>query len=250
MEKNIKKAIKWLKKQEVKGCITGSCLLGYFEDQDIDIFLYDEKSFTKLLFEMHHNKMFTILDPIEKWKFEQYINNNQDNYYKFGLITIKFHYNTCIPINIIIKKKCTDIFSVISTFDMDIISRGYDIETKQYLDLCPSKNDSNIVSWNKWNTSYYSPELWKISRILRQLERCFKYHKRGFNVDLVVKKYISLIDYIQEYENHFTSVNFEEQLKIKKSNTKIVKKICKIWLKTHEITDSQLETIKLKIKEI
>ena len=75
MKENIEKAIAWLKEQPVKGCITGSCLLGYFEgeNQDIDLFVYDEKSFNKILFAMYHNDLFQILDPLEKWKFEQYI---------------------------------------------------------------------------------------------------------------------------------------------------------------------------------
>ena len=94
MKEQINDAINWIKEQPVKGCITGSCLLDYFEGQDIDCFVYDEKSFNKLLFAMHHNPMFTILDPLEKWKFEQYINKNNSTFYKFGLITIKFNYNT------------------------------------------------------------------------------------------------------------------------------------------------------------
>lgn len=249
MKEQINSAIEWLKQQPVKGCITGSALLDYFEGQDVDIFVYDEKSFTKLLFAMHHNPMFTILDPLEKWKFEQYINKNQDNFYKFGLITIKFTYNTCIELNIILKKSCPNIFAVLSTFDMDVISKGYDIETKQYLDLSENLPHKK-VSWNKWNTAFYSEEIWQISRILRQLERCFKYHKRGYNTDAVVIKYIDLVNKLQEFTSIFSSENFNEKLTITKNNTIILKQICELWLKTHEITDEQLDLIKQKIKEI
>lgn len=249
MKKNIEEVIEWVKKQPIKGCITGSCLLDYFEGQDVDVFVYDEKSFQKILFAMYHNDMFHILDPIENWKFEQYINKNQDNFYKFGLITIKFTYNTCIDVNVILKKRCTDIFSVLSSFDMDIIARGYDIETKQTLDL--SENEGKkVATWNKWNTAFYSTEIWQISRILRQLERCFKYHKRGYNTDAVVLKYLELIEKLQEFNNIFSSENFDNKLKITQSNTLIVKQICEIWLKDHSITDDQLELIKVKMKEI
>lgn len=248
MKEQINNVIEWLKEQPIKGCITGSCLLDYFEGQDVDIFVYDEKSFTKLLFAMHHNPMFTILDPIEKWKFQQYIDKNQDNFYKFGLVTIKFTYNTCIPVNIIVKKNCRDIFSVMSSFDMDIIAKGYDIETKQYLNL--SENLDKKATWNKWNTAFYSSEIWQISRILRQLERCFKYYKRGYDVDEVVKKYIELIGKLQDFTNIFDSENFTEKLKITKDNTAIVKQICELWLETHEITDEQIELLKIKTKEI
>jgi glycerol-3-phosphate cytidylyltransferase-like family protein len=249
MKEQINAAIEWLKKQPIKGCVTGSCLLDYYEGQDVDIFVYDEKSFNKLLFAMHHNPMFNILDPLELWKFNQYINVNDSTFYKFGLITIKFMYNTCIPVNIVLKKKCQDIFSVLSSFDMDIISKGWDIETKQYLDLS-QKLEGKTATWNRWNTSFYSDEIWKISRILRQLERCFKYYKRGYDVDLVVLKYIELIDKLEEYESIFNSENFNEKLKITKANIATVKQICQLWLQTHTITDEELTKLQEKIKEI
>lgn len=249
MKEQIDSAVDWIKQQDIKGCITGSCLLDYYEGQDVDVFIYDEKSFIKLLFAMHHSPMFHILDPLEKWKFDQYINKNESTFYKFGLITIKFNYNTCVPINIILKKKANDIFSVLSSFDMDIIAKGYDIETKQMLDLSVN-NGKKIATWNKWNTKFYSDEIWEISRILRQLERCFKYYKRGYNVDALVLKYIELIDKLQEFTNIFNSNNFDEKIKITKKNTLIVKQICQLWLETHEITDEQIELLKLKIKEI
>jgi len=252
MKENIEKAISWLKEQPVKGCITGSCLLGYFEgeNQDIDIFVYDEKSFTKILFAMYHNDLFQILDPLEKWKFEQYIDKNQDNFYKFGLVTIKFDFNLSVPVNVILKKRCTDIFSVLSTFDMNIIAKGYDIQTKQTLDLSNTEEGSKVATWNTWNTSYYSDEIWEINRILRQLERCFKYHRRGYDVDAVVIKYIELIDKVQNHINIFSSENYSDKLKIQKENTRIVKSLCNKWLKEHKITPEQIETLKLKLKEI
>lgn len=248
MKEQVDLAIEWIKEQPIKGCITGSCLLDYFEGQDIDIFTYDEKSFVKMLFAMHHSKLFTILDPLENWKFQQYINKNDSTFYKFGMITIKFTYNTCVPVNVVYKKKNQDIFSVISSFDIDIICKGYDLETKQYLDL--SENRGKIASWNKWNTMFYSDEIWQISRVLRQLERCFKYHKRGYNTDEVVLKYVELLDKLQDFENIFTSENFDEKLKITKENTFIVKQICQLWLETHTITDDQIELLKIKIKQI
>lgn len=249
MKKQISDAIEWIKEQPVNGCITGSCLLEYFEGQDIDLFVYDEKSFNKILFAMYHNDMFTILDPIEKWKFEQYIDKDEPTFFKFGLVTIKFDYNTCIPINIILKKKCQDIFSVMSSFDMDIICKGYDIQSKQLLDLSENKG-KKVATWNKWNKTYYSDEVWKMSRILRQLERCFKYYRRGYDTDAVVRKYIEILDKLSNYHSIFDSENFNEKLKIVKENTSIIKQVCEVWLDTHFITDDQLELLKTKIKEI
>jgi len=249
MKEQINDAINWIKEQPVKGCITGSCLLDYFEGQDIDCFVYDEKSFNKLLFAMHHNPMFTILDPLEKWKFDQYINKNNSTFYKFGLITIKFNYNTCVEINVILKKKAKDIFSVLSSFDLDIICKGYDIETKQYLDL--SENfPGKKATWNKWNTTYYSDEIWAISRVLRQLNRCFKYHKRGYDTDDIVRKYLELLEKLQKYESIFSADTFNEKLKVTQANTFVVKQLCEIWLETHKITDEQMQILESKTKEI
>lgn len=250
MRENIDKAIEWLKEQPVRGCITGSSLLGdYWEGMDVDIFMYDEKSFIKLLYAMTYSKDFQILDRLDEWKYTQYTDKNYDNFNKFGLVTIKFTYNTCIPVNVILKKRCFDIFSVLSTFDMDIIARGYDIQTKQTLDLSEN-NGAKIATWNKWNTSYYDPELWQMDRMLRQLKRIFKYHQRGYNTDAVTKKYITIIDTIQNFPNIFSSENFTEKLKIRKKNTKLIKEVCITWLDTHEISDKTLDLLDTKINEI
>lgn len=252
MKENIENAIEWImNKEDIQACITGSALLGYFpgENQDIDVFLYNKASFTELFYAMYHNKMFTLIDPMDKWKADQFRKKDND-FHKTGILTIKFYYNTCIPVNIILKKQATDIFSVLASFDMNIISKGYDIKTGQTLDLTGDSTTTKIADWNKWNTSFYDPELWQISRVLRQLERCFKYHKRGYNTDTVVLKYIELIDQIQSFQNIFDSDNFSEQLKIRKENTRLIKKICIKWLETHEISDETIELLKIKMKEI
>jgi len=249
MKKQVNDAINWVKEQPIKGCITGSCLLDYFEGQDVDIFCYDEKSFNELCFAMHYNSMFTQLDPLEKWKWDQYRTKNNSTFYKFGLITIKFNYNTCVEINVILKKRCKDIFSVLSSFDLDIICKGFDLETKQYLDLSQHLPDKK-TTWNRWNTTYYSDEIWAISRVLRQLNRCFKYYKRGYNTDDVIKKYVELLNKLQKYESIFNADTFNEKLKITQENTIIVKQLCEIWLETHEISDEQMKLLEQKTREI
>lgn len=249
MKQQIENSIGWIKEQDVDGCITGSCLLDYFEGQDVDVFLYNEKSFTKLFYAMYHNPMFTILDKLELWKVDMFMNKESfGNKHHTGVQTIKFMYNTCIPINIILKKNCNNIFGVLSSFDLNIICKGYDLKTKEYLDLTTSPG--KIASWNKWNPAFQSTEVWAISRILRQLERTFKYHKRGYNTDAVVYKYIDLIDKLQEFQSIFNSENFNDKLKITQQNTLIVKQVCELWLATHEITEEQITLLQTKIKEI
>lgn len=250
MRKQVDYVIEYIKELPIKGCITGSSLLGtYWDGMDVDCFVYDEKSFNKILFDLKYNDDFVITDQLEQWKFDQFINKPYNNKASFGVTTIKYTYNTCVPVNIILKRHCESIFDVLSSFDMDIISKGYDIETRKFLDLSENLPD-NKVSWNKWNTNFYDPELWAISRILRQLDRVIKYYKRGYDTDPVCLKYIELIDKVQQYQNIFNSDNFSEKLKIRKRNTKIVKQICETWLKTHEISEEQLELLKEKIKEV
>ena len=249
MKEHVNAVIDWAKNQKVRGCITGSALLGYFEGQDVDIFVYDEKSLNKLLYAMEYNPMFQMLDPLEKWKYDRYMNKNNDSFYKFGLLTIKFTYNTCIDVNVILKKGKTNIFSVLSSFDMDIICKGHDIQTGEFLDL--SENLPNkAATFNKWNTAFHGAELWESSRVLRQLGRCFKYHKRGYNTDSVVKKYIEIIDDIQTTENIFNSDKFDEKLKTKKIISEGVRKICLEWLETHSITDAEINTLNELIKQL
>lgn len=251
MEEQFKNALELLKKQDVDGCITGSIFLEINPEwnQDIDLFLYSEKAFTKLFYALYHNPMFTIIDKVEDWKADMFMNDDSFNSKHIsGVQTIKFIYNTCVPINIIYKKNCNNIFSVLSSFDLDIIAKGYDLKTGQYLDFRQEKDKT--VTWNIWNPAFRSGKIWQISRILRQLERCFKYHKRGYNTDLVVLKYIELIDKIQESQNIFKSETYNEKLEITKTNTLMVKKLCELWLETHEISDEQLEKLQLKLKEI
>jgi len=249
MKEQINDAIAWLKQQDVDGCITGSCLLDYFEGQDVDVFLYSEKAFGKLFYAMYYNDMFCILDPLEVWKAEQFMHKQSfNNKHVSGVQTIKFFYNTCVPINIVFKKDCTNIFGVLSSFDLNIICKGYDLKTKQELDL--TGNPGKEANWNKWNPAYYNTEVWSISRVLRQLERCLKYHKRGYNTDPVVLKYMELIDSIQDYQSVFSSETFNDKLEIAKTNTQIVKQICEVWLETHEISDEQIKLLQTKIKEL
>ena len=75
----------------------------------------------------------------------------------------------------------------------------------------------------------------------------FKYHKRGYNTDEVVLKYMSLIDGLLEYESIFKSINFNERLEELKKNANTLKNICNIWLEKHEISDEELELLQKTI---
>ena len=106
------------------------------------------------------------------------------------------------------------------------------------------------ATWNKWNTTYYSDEIWAISRVLRQLNRCFKYHKRGYDTDDIVRKYLELLEKLQKYESIFSADTFNERLRVTQANTFVVKQLCEIWLETHEISEEQMQILELKTREI
>jgi len=248
MEEQYKSALEILKKQDINGCITGSYMLGYHEgwNQDIDLFVFDQSSLNKILFFMHYNPMFQILDPMEKHKFNDLINNGKSSLDNIGLITIKFKYNLLIDINIVFKKFQKNVFDVISNFDISIIAKGYDIKTGQTLDLS-GYNGDKIVTWNKWNPTFYKADFWNIKRILRQFERITKYTNRGYDLTEVTDKYISLVEEIVSTSNFYKSEKGVKYFEDTIEQFQIVLKILKLWKKDGKISESELLTLKTLI---
>jgi len=252
MKEQQEKAIAYLKTLDIDGCMTGSCLLGYFEGSDIDVFCYSEASFTKLLYTLSFNPMFSIIDKIEKWKFNDWCNSSyKSSIKKMGICTIKFHWNLCMPVNIIFKEKANNIFSVLSSFDMDIIAKGYDLMSKQYLDLTEKgKAHDKVATWNKWNPAFNSPNVWNINRVLRQFKRVIKYQNRGYDTDLITKKYLEILNDVLSYENIFNSLKVDEKITSVKEGSVILIAILNKWLETHTITAKELELLDETIKKL
>lgn len=245
MKENIQNAIDLLKKQEVNGCITGSCLLDYFDGQDIDLFMYDKSSFTKLLFFMYYNPLFQILDPLEKHKFEDYINSDKSSLDQLGLITIKFKYNLLVDINVIFKKFNKTCFDVISNFDLDIITTAYDIKTGKTISL--RESTGNVGTWNKWNNTFYKSDFWGTKRILRQFERVVKYTQRGYDLTSVTDKYIEIVEEILKTENFYKSEKGIKYFEDTVEQFEVILKILKIWKKDLKIEPEQLLILKTLI---
>lgn len=250
MKEQINKVIEFLKQQPVEGCIAGSCLLEYFPDQDVDVFLYDISSFTEMFFILKHNPNFVLLDRVQKWSADKFRKNITTSLKRSGLISIKFLYNTCVPINLVLKNNADNVYAVLASFDMNIVCKGYDILTKEEHDYTKGSTISKIASWNTLNKKYYSSDLWDYKSILRQLLRVIKYHDRGYNVDLVIKKYISIIEDIQNLENIFESEKYELVLKPAKQTTLLVKQSCELWLETHNINEKEIKLLKQLIKSL
>lgn len=241
-KEHLDNAINLIKAQDINGCITGSCLLDYFPGQDIDVFVYDLSSFNKLLFYMHYNPLFTILDPLEQYKFTEYINNNKSSLDSIGLITIKFKYNLLIDINVIFRKHNNNCFDVISNFDLDIIAKAYDITTKQTIDLRQSTGMTG--TWNIWNKSFYRADYWGVKRILRQFERVVKYTQRGYDLDTVTDKYISLVEEILKTENIYKTEKGTKFYTDTIEQFQIVHRILQVWKETKSLTPEQALILK------
>lgn len=247
MEQQFENAINHLKGLDIQGCITGSIMLGYQKDwkelQDIDVFVYSETDLNKILFYMKYNPLFQILDPLEKYKFDEYINKGKSSLHKIGLITIKFKFNLAIDINIVFRKTNNNIFDVISNFDLNIISKGYDIRTKETLDLS-GYTGNKIGTWNKWNKYFYNPDMWDCKRFLRQFSRIVKYEQRGFNLDLVLDKYIELVEGVLTLEDIYKTEKGHEFYIKTKTEFELVLAILQEYKKTKEISTEGLLILK------
>ena len=194
---------------------------------------------------MYYDPMFTILDPLEKHKLEEYINNDKSSLEQLGLITIKFKYNLCVDVNIIFKKHQTNVFSVISAFDLDIIATGYDIKTGRTISL---RETSGLEgTWNRWNKSFYQTEFWSTKRLLRQFERNIKYHERGYDLSSVTDKYISIVEEIIKTENYYKSEKGKKYFEDTIETFEVVLKILNAWKKDKSITPEDLQTLKTLI---
>lgn len=192
--------------------------------------------------------MFQVCEELEQWKLDMFL--EREERYKMDLLTIKFTYNNCVKLNIIWKKKCNNIYSVLAGFDMNIIAKGYDIFTGKTLDLTENSTISKIASWNTYNTDFYSWDLWSGKRLLRQLERCIKYHQRGYNTDAVTLKYLEIIKDTESAESFFKKKEFNDSLEETKTLLKGVRSIVEKWLETHEITNEELNLLREKINEL
>lgn len=247
MKEHFENVIDLLKKQDINGCITGSCMLGFTEkwNQDIDVFCYDEQSFIALLYFMKYNPMFLILDPLEKNKFEEYTKNNKSSLDTLGLISVKFKYNMLIDVNIIFKKFNKTCFDVISNFDLDIISIAYDIKTKKTLDL--RESTGLVGTWNKWNSSFYKADFWSTKRLLRQFERVVKYTERGYDLTAVTDKYIELVEEILTKENFFKTEKGSKYFTDNMETFEVVLKILKVWKRDLKMSPEQILTLKTLI---
>lgn len=218
LTEKINDTINMIKDTDIDGCITGSSMLGldfdaWSETPDIDVFVYqaNQQLYAIDLLCMKHG--FKPMSKGEEWKIDRIRNRGmQKNSY---LSTVKLIKDEVI-VNISYKANKTNMFMVLSSFDMSIIMIGYDIKKKVLLDLrCGWKNMIQEDPNNIWSedikvavpnplrnqdVDMYGVEMW-----VRQFDRCIKYWNRGFDTRPMARFYIDSINRVIDDGALFTS---------------------------------------------
>lgn len=252
MKQQIENAKNLLLSLPIQGAIAGSSMLDYFEDQDIDVFLYGKVAMEGALSMLApisvNGKIIapsqfgmTFLSAGEQEKYERFKNGNDLGLNKIGVVSIKLLYNTCVPVNLVLRKHTYTIYDVISNFDLDIISQGVDIYTGEFLSL--RKTTGLDCTWNKYNPFFKEASAWNVKRFFRQFIRVIKYHNRGYNLDKVVAKYIELA---QEFISKPDNFGTEKSKAFKDATVKEFEfaiTILQDWLDYHIIEDSELQDL-------
>ena len=203
----INSTINELKELGVYGCITGSSMLEVDFDEwesvpDIDVFVYYQNEALYLACMLMFKHGFEPANDGEAWKLDRMRKamRQKDSF----LQTLKLKRDGVI-VNITFKNGKTNMLAVLSSFDMSIIMKGYDIETKSMMDLRVGSDlmvpedpngkwseDKNVAVPNplrKQDVDMYGAEMW-----IRQFDRVIKYWNRGFDTRPMAEFYIKLIN--------------------------------------------------------
>lgn len=207
LTQKIKETIELLKDLDVYGCITGSSMLDCNFDEwdnhpDIDVFVYYPNEALYLANLLINCYGFKPATEGEAWKLDRMRKAMRQK--DACLQTIKVEKDEII-VNITYKYGKTNMLAVLSSFDMSIIMKGYDIETKSMMDLRVGSDlmvpedpngkwskDPNVAVPNplrKQDVDMYGAEMW-----IRQFDRVIKYWNRGFDTRPMARFYIELID--------------------------------------------------------
>lgn len=202
-------AVKYAKAMPIRGCITGSCLLNEFDPDlwsttpDVDVFVYTEDDLVKACTLAEHVMSMTPgmgterSEKQERWKLDRLWKNGLNM--KIGITTYKFYCNGVI-LNFTYKQKkvqgrwvpittCTD---VLASFDMSIIMRGFDIQSRVMFDLRPDNVPTTTAIPNPLRD--HDCVMWTVSKWVRQFDRVVKYYDRGYDTRPMAKFYLDMID--------------------------------------------------------
>lgn len=139
------KAIEDIKASDINGCITGSCMCeADFETwtvkPDIDVFTYGETYFLLAIKDLQAIGFQFGVDGTERSRVQEAMKfgwsaaGKKNNGFDTKLSTVKMVRDGIIA-NVSYRKGNSDIFDVVTSFDMSIVMRGYDIPGQFYVDL-------------------------------------------------------------------------------------------------------------------
>lgn len=239
----IHKTIEDLKATDIDGCITGSCLLDtnfdiWTQVPDIDLFVYSDTSMIYAMCQLENmgfkpggkDKKESGEKLKRQWLIETGVKGN------VGLSTIMYEKDG-VNVNISLKKNCTSVIDVLSSFDMTIIMKGYEISTGLMLDLRDTgeHHDLNIADPNKLKKHLYNhPSRFTVDRALRQWNRVIKYYERGFDTRPMAKFYLDSINAVLEAGAEFgTQKDLDSFNSMEPGFIEMKERITK-WLEEHK----------------
>lgn len=245
----IARAINVIKTLDINGCITGSVFLPNFDPDmwgtkpDIDVFVYSKEDLIHAIdivmydLKMKPGKGTKRSADQELWKLRRL--HEWGLNHKIGITTYTFNCDG-IMINITYKQTkrqgrwepLINCPSVLMSFDMSIVMRGYDIQSHVMFDLRPE--DVPVTTAVPNPLRKHDCMMWTVAKWIRQFDRVIKYYDRGFDTRPMARFYLEMIDECieagclfdsEESQNAFNS--FSKEFLEKRA-------VIKDWLDEHE----------------
>lgn len=196
-----------IKRLDIDGCVTGSCLMEDFDPDgwgttpDIDIFVFGEDELVHAIdIVMYKLKMVpgtgtTRSRQQEEWKLKRLRTSGLNR--KIGVTTYKFYHDEII-VNLTFKQRkhhgrwvpILDTPGVLQSFDMSIVMQGYDIRHHVLYDM--RVGDPKVAIPNPLRDQ--DCVMWTVAKWVRQFDRVVKYYNRGFDTRPMAKFYLDMID--------------------------------------------------------
>lgn len=243
LRKDMLSIMKELSGMDIMGCITGSCMFALDSDAiaywgsrpDIDVFVFTTGDMIRLpTILMEHGwkpgkKNDDKSAKNEAWKMGKLFHDNTFKK-KYNLSTISLIDDRGIAVNITQKNNCNKTSAVLTSFDMDIVMRGFDIQSGNLLDM---RNDATTVAHpnmeKRIEIEAVSVDMW-----VRQFDRVIKYYDRGFDTRPMAKFYHDLIGDVLELGPTCVSEKAMEFYENIADNLIKAKANIDAWLKEHK----------------
>lgn len=247
LKEKVDKTIELLKRLDIDGCITGSCLLEDFDPDswgttpDVDIFVYGEQEL------QHAIDVLTMqlrMEPgtgtarsreQEEWKLNQLRTDGINR--KAVVCTHKF-FTDGVIVNVTYKREkvqghwlpIKDATSVLRSFDMSIVMQAYDIKSHIMFDM--RVGDPKVAVPNPLRD--HGCMMWNVAKWVRQFDRVVKYYGRGYDTRPMARFYLDMIDQCIDAGCLFDSEESREYFDTMTGEFREKRADIKAWLDEHE----------------